>query len=109
MSGPVEANPIAASTETANPAPPAPPKIKSVSQDLFLIVFQSSSIFTRHSFYQSDSVVTIQIPIKGLKKEQVQLETTDTTVRTSIFIHLTYILRPILLAERHDEDSSNWQ
>jgi HSP20 family molecular chaperone IbpA len=34
----------------------------------------------RHSFYQTDSAVTIQIPIKGLKKEQVEVQTTDTTV-----------------------------
>ncbi|CAF1268840.1 unnamed protein product [Rotaria sordida] len=27
----------------------------------------------KHSFYQTDSVVTIQIPIKGLKKDQVQI------------------------------------
>jgi hypothetical protein len=36
--------------------------------------------FSRHSFYQSDSAVNIQIPIKGLKKDQVQVQTTDTTV-----------------------------
>ena len=37
--------------------------------------------FNRHSFYQTDSVVTIQIPIKNLKQEQVQVQTTDTTVK----------------------------
>ncbi|CAF4008872.1 unnamed protein product [Rotaria sp. Silwood2] len=46
---------------TAAPVPPPPAKIK-------------------HSFYQTDSVLTIQIPIKGLKKDQVQVQTTDTTV-----------------------------
>jgi len=34
----------------------------------------------RHSFYQSDAAVNVQIPIKGLKKDQVQLATTDTTL-----------------------------
>ncbi|CAF0778788.1 unnamed protein product [Rotaria sordida] len=35
----------------------------------------------KHSFYQTDSVVTIQIPIKGLKKDQVQVHSTDTTIK----------------------------
>ncbi|CAF4276503.1 unnamed protein product [Rotaria sp. Silwood2] len=34
----------------------------------------------KHSFYQTDSVVTIQIPIKGLKKDQVQIHSTDATI-----------------------------
>ncbi|CAF3477746.1 unnamed protein product [Rotaria sp. Silwood1] len=34
----------------------------------------------KHSFYQTDSVVTIQIPIKGLKKDQVQVQSTDTNI-----------------------------
>ncbi|CAF3963885.1 unnamed protein product [Rotaria sp. Silwood2] len=34
----------------------------------------------KHSFYQTDSVVVIQIPIKGLKKDQVQVQSTDTTI-----------------------------
>lgn len=40
----------------------------------------------KYSFYQTDSVVNIQIPIKHLKKEQVQVQTTDTTlnVRTKV-------------------------
>jgi hypothetical protein len=42
--------------------------------------YLSMIFLSRHSFYQTDSVVTIQVPIKGLKKEQVQVQTTDTTV-----------------------------
>ncbi|CAF1141134.1 unnamed protein product [Rotaria sordida] len=34
----------------------------------------------KHSFYQTDSIVTIQIPIKGLKKDQVHVYSTDTTI-----------------------------
>ena len=34
----------------------------------------------KYSFHQSDHVMTVQIPIEGLKKEQVMVETTDTTV-----------------------------
>ncbi len=46
----------------------------------FYFINNNKFIFNRHSFYQTDTVVTIQIPIKGLKKEQVQVQTTDTTV-----------------------------
>ncbi|CAF4258786.1 unnamed protein product [Adineta steineri] len=44
-----------------------------------------------HSFYQTDTVVTIQIPIKGLKKEQVQVQvqTTDKTLSVSTKIPAT--------------------
>lgn len=59
---PVHQEPKAAQpvkTESAAAAPPPKPK---------------------HSFYQSDAAVTIQIPIKGLKKDQVQVQTTDTTL-----------------------------
>ncbi|UJR28925.1 hypothetical protein I4U23_010143 [Adineta vaga] len=35
---------------------------------------------SKHSFYQTDSAVTIQIPVKGLKKDQVQVQTTDSTL-----------------------------
>jgi len=35
----------------------------------------------KHSFYQTESVVAIQIPIKGLKKDQVQVASTDTTLQ----------------------------
>jgi len=52
------------STATASAATPPAPKIK-------------------HAFYQSDSTLTIQIPIKGLKKDQVQVETTDTTLNVN--------------------------
>ncbi|CAF3405495.1 unnamed protein product [Rotaria sp. Silwood1] len=52
----------AATAASVPPPPPPPAKIK-------------------HSFYQTDSVLTMQIPIKGLKKEEVQVQTTDTTVR----------------------------
>ncbi|CAF0855024.1 unnamed protein product [Rotaria sordida] len=55
---------------TAAPVPPQPAKIK-------------------HSFYQTDTVVTIQIPIKGLKKEQVQVQTTDTTLSVETKIPAT--------------------
>jgi len=46
----------------------------------------------RHSFYQSDTAVTVQVPIKGLKKEQVQVQTTDTTVCIFIFWYNFYWL-----------------
>ncbi|CAF1095627.1 unnamed protein product [Adineta steineri] len=42
-----------------------------------------------HSFYQTDTVVTIQIPIKGLKKDQVQVQTTDKTLSVSTKIPAT--------------------
>ncbi|CAF1323856.1 unnamed protein product [Rotaria sordida] len=49
-------------TTNVTPVPPLPPaKIK-------------------HSFYQTDSIVTIQIPIKDLKKDQVHVYSTDTTI-----------------------------
>ncbi|CAF3007156.1 unnamed protein product [Rotaria socialis] len=54
----------------AVPATPIPAKIK-------------------HSFYQNESAVTIQIPIKGLKKEQVQVQTTDTTLNVGTKIPAT--------------------
>jgi len=56
--------------EKEKPVPPPPAKIK-------------------HSFYQTDSAVTIQIPIKGLKKEQVQVETTDTKLNVGTKIPAT--------------------
>ncbi|CAF4744296.1 unnamed protein product [Rotaria sp. Silwood1] len=34
----------------------------------------------KYSFYQTDSIITIQIPIKSLKKDQVQVHSTDTTI-----------------------------
>ncbi|CAF0793626.1 unnamed protein product [Adineta ricciae] len=43
----------------------------------------------KHSFYQSDSTVNIQIPIKGLKKDQVQVQTTDTTLSVSTKVPAT--------------------
>ncbi|CAF3783570.1 unnamed protein product [Rotaria sordida] len=44
----------------------------------------------KHSFYQTDSIVTIQIPIKGLKKDHVQIYSTDTTVYYSLEVDLAY-------------------
>ncbi|UJR20712.1 hypothetical protein I4U23_023834 [Adineta vaga] len=43
----------------------------------------------KHSFYQSDSAVNIQIPIKGLKKDQVQVQTTDNTLSVSTKVPAT--------------------
>lgn len=61
----------AAAAEKAKPVPPPPPaKIK-------------------HSFYQNDSAVTVQIPIKGLKKEQVEVQTTDATLNVQTKIPAT--------------------
>jgi len=57
-------------TTTAAPVPAVPAKIK-------------------HSFYQSDTAVNIQIPIKGLKKDQVQVETTDSTLSVSTKVPAT--------------------
>ncbi|CAF1398284.1 unnamed protein product [Adineta ricciae] len=34
----------------------------------------------KHSFYQSDRIVTVQIPIKCLRKDQVKVDTTDKTL-----------------------------
>ena len=78
-----------------------------VCLSITLITFQPSLILTRHSFYQSDSAVTIQIPIKGLKKEQVQVDTTDTTVRDTTGVCINWIVLSVLLAQCHDEDSSD--
>jgi len=73
-----KATPPAAAAAASLPAPPKP----------------------KHSFYQTDSILTIQIPIKSLKKDQVQLQTTDTTlhVETKIPSYGTDYLLDIDLA-----------
>jgi len=58
------------SAAAAAAATPPPPKIK-------------------HAYYQTDSTVNIQVPIKGLKKEQVDVETTDTTLKVNTKIPAT--------------------
>ena len=64
-----------------------------------------SIIIFRHSFYQTDGVVTIQIPIKGLKKDQVQLQTTDTTVCLFPFDKAELMKEDIYLASCGNENS----
>ncbi|CAF3522060.1 unnamed protein product [Rotaria socialis] len=55
-------------TKLANHTLPAPPMVP---------------VKIKHSFYQTDSVVSIQIPIKGLKKDEVHVQSTDTTINIS--------------------------
>ncbi len=63
--------------------------LKSSIYSDFILLLLINKFFSRHSFYQTDTVVTIQIPIKGLTKEQVQVETTDTTV--CVYLVFNYI------------------
>jgi len=66
-----ESKPVTTTVEKEKPLQPPPPaKIK-------------------HSFYQSDSAVTIQIPIKGLKKDQVEVQTTDSKLSVGTKIPAT--------------------
>jgi hypothetical protein len=86
----LEKKPVTTTTEKEKPIQPPPPpaKIKYIFRFHFIIIDKFFFLY-RHSFYQNDTAVTIQIPIKGLKKEQVQVETTDTTV--CVYLVFNYI------------------
>jgi len=56
-------------------------KSSSITTDVPSVVVPPAKI--KHTFYQSDSTVYIQIPIKNLKKEQVEVHTSETTLSVS--------------------------
>ncbi|CAF0749607.1 unnamed protein product [Adineta steineri] len=56
---------------------------KELSENKSITAIVPQQIKIKHSFYQTDSTVNIQIPIKGLKKDQVHIESTDSTLKVN--------------------------